>query len=110
VSEIVISQRPATVNLYMTKGDDFAVPVVFTGANVSARTFAAFVFEDLSDVPLFSAAVQYVSAATGSMKVVFASTDTAALSPTGSYRWCLRETTGGLLITKLSGRFNARLP
>jgi hypothetical protein len=107
---IQISQTPAEVNLSFVRGDDFAVPVVFTGVDCTSKTFAAFVFNESSSAPVFSAAVQFVNAATGSLKVVFARDKTADIPLVGNYRWCLQETTGGIVLTKLSGRFLARLP
>jgi len=107
---IQISQTPAEVNLVFVRGDDFAVPVVFTGIDCTSKTFAAFVFNESSSAPEFSAVVQFVSAATGSLKVVFARANTASIPLVGNYRWCLQETTGGTVFTRLSGRFVARLP
>lgn len=105
-----VSQLPSEVNLFFVRGDDFAVPVTFTGANIASRTFSAHVFADLTGVVAFTATVQTINAATGSMKVVFAGANTAALPASGNFRWCLQETTGGSVVTKLSGRLAVRLP
>jgi hypothetical protein len=105
-----VSQLPSEVNLFFVRGDDFAVPVTFTGANITSRTFSAYVFADLTGEVAFTAAVQPVNASAGSMKVVFARASTSSLPVSGNFRWCLQETTGGLVVTKLSGRLAARLP
>jgi hypothetical protein len=100
---------PATHNITIFGGNDYVLPVNFedTGASaidVSARTYAAQVRAWPSGGVLATFDVNMTNAATGTVVISIADTDTATLAgEVAEARWDMQQTNAGTVTTVLAG-------
>lgn len=115
---------PGELNLVFVIGDDLPITVDLD-QDVTGATFEAAVYvqglgvfsgspgEEYETEPgatVFEPYVTVTNAAAGTLEISIADAQTDMLSPSVSYRWYLRMTTGTLTRTILSGFAEARQP
>lgn len=110
------SQLPGVLNLAIVQGDEVNIAINFAGIDLTGYLFSSVVYVTKQTVPLgggisvpaagqtaATVVVTPVSLATGALMVGLSETQTAALSPLGSYRWYLRWVTPGAITRTVLG-------
>lgn len=94
-----------------TRGQAVAVDIAFPGRDLTGTTFAAYVYAPGGKTPVVTPKVTVVSASEGTIRVSLTAAQTAALKPSTSYRWSLRQTYGdGFVKTADAGEVTVTNP
>jgi len=102
----IINQLPAKVDVYMVDDDDLVLNITL-GIDVTGYTFSAGVIVD--DTTTVSMTVTTVTASTGVIKAVLASTSIDTEVVPGTYTWYLKWTdASGYIRTIIAGNFFLR--
>jgi len=118
----VFEQLPGTLDVYCTVGDEVPLALDFA-RNITGYTLTSAVYVYSQTVPssggvavpqagatMFTPSLTVVNATTGTVLLGVSETQTALLSPLGSYRWYVRWVNNGVTRTVVSGVFKVSNP
>jgi len=118
----VFEQLPGTLDVYCTVGDEVPLALDFA-RNITGYTITSAVYVYSQTVPssggiavpqagatVFTPSLTVVNATTGTVLLGVSETQTALLSPLGSYRWYVRWVNNGVTRTVISGIFKVSNP
>lgn len=112
----VFQQIPGVLDLKICQGDEVNFTVVFNGLNLTGYTFSSQVYVVKQTVPLGGGAsaptagqtaavlsITQANLSAGTLVLGLNETQTAALSPVGSYRWFLSVVAPGEITRTMLG-------
>lgn len=116
------SVLPGDLDLVFVAGDEVSLALDFdrdlTGYTLSTAVYVAQqtvpltggVTQPTTGATVFQPTISVVSSTAGTITVGFSETQTASLSPVGTYRWYLRWVASGVTRTVVAGTVTVRAP